>query len=113
MKKQKKGKKRTTPARKVKKKRLSQASLAAPGAASFDPAPGMGAGDPLGEAVGDPLAEAVAALQAGRPEEAFSLCGRVLAAEPDNADALNLAGVAAFQAGGETPIEEAEIRRNR
>ena len=48
---------------------------------------------------GDPLAEAAAALRAGRPEEAFSLCGRVLAAEPDNAEALNLAGVAAFQTG--------------
>jgi len=34
-----------------------------------------------------------ATLRAGRPEEAFSLCERVLAAEPDNADALNLAGV--------------------
>ena len=46
-----------------------------------------------------PLAAAAAALRDGRPEEAFSLCGRVLAAEPDNADALNLAGgVEAFLA---------------
>lgn len=42
------------------------------------------------------------ALRAGRPDDAFGLCGRVLAAEPDNADALNLAGVAAFQAGDGT-----------
>jgi len=39
------------------------------------------------------------ALQSGRPQESFGLCGQVLAVQPDNADALNLAGVAAFQLG--------------
>ena len=65
--------------------------MVSPWAAPSGPAPDLGAGDPL--------AEAAAALRAGRPEEAFGLCGRVLTAEPGNADALNLARVAAFQAG--------------
>jgi tetratricopeptide (TPR) repeat protein len=38
-------------------------------------------------------------LDSGRPQDAFALCGEVLARQPDNAEALNLAGVAAFQAG--------------
>ena len=113
MKKQKKGKKRPTPARKARKKRLSPAPgmtpgeiveiapLMSPWAAPSGPALDMDAGDPLA----DSLAEAAAALRAGRPEEAFSLCRRVLAAEPDNADALNLAGVAVFQTG-----DGAEVR---
>jgi hypothetical protein len=93
MKKLKKGKKRSTLARKAKIKRLSPGPLSFPWAPPFGPAPDIGAGDSLGDPLSDPLAAATAALRAGRPEEAFSLCERVLAAEPDNADALNLAGV--------------------
>ena len=69
------------------------APLVVPLGAPFGPAPDIGAGDSLGDPLSDPLAAATAALRAGRPEEAFSLCELVLAAEPDNADALNLAGV--------------------
>ena len=44
-------------------------------------------------------ADLIAALQSGRPQEALAICGQVLAAAPDNPEALNLAGVAAFQTG--------------
>jgi tetratricopeptide (TPR) repeat protein len=47
----------------------------------------------------DDLVGAVTALQSGRPQEALAICGQVLAAAPDNPEALNLAGVAAFQTG--------------
>ena len=45
------------------------------------------------------LGQAASALDSGRPRDAFALCGEVLARQPDNAEALNLAGVAAFQTG--------------
>ncbi len=47
----------------------------------------------------DKLADARAHHQAGRLDEADALYREVLAAEPDNAEALNLSGVLAFQAG--------------
>ncbi len=93
MKKPKKGIKRSTLARKAKIKRLSPAPLSFPWAPPFGPALDIVAGESLGDPLSDPLAAVTAALRAGRPEEAFSLCERFLAAEPDNADALNLAGV--------------------
>lgn len=45
------------------------------------------------------VARAREQLRQGRAREALSLCKRALAAEPADAQALNLAGVAAFQAG--------------
>ena len=47
----------------------------------------------------DHLAGAAAALRRGDPHGAFDICREALAADPHNPVALNLAGVAAFQAG--------------
>jgi len=45
------------------------------------------------------LPQAVAALDQGDPYLAFDLCREVLTADPTNTEALNLAGIAAFQTG--------------
>jgi len=45
------------------------------------------------------LGLAAAALQSDRPQEALRLCGQVLSRDPGDTEALNLAGVAAFQTG--------------
>ncbi len=45
------------------------------------------------------LQEAAACLQGGLPDAALALCRRLLEADPGNADALNFAGIAAFQTG--------------
>ncbi|SVB80230.1 uncharacterized protein METZ01_LOCUS233084, partial [marine metagenome] len=45
------------------------------------------------------LLQAVAALDQGDPYLAFDLCCEVLTADPTNTEALNLAGIAAFQTG--------------
>jgi len=46
-----------------------------------------------------PLAQAGAALRRGDPHAAFDLCREALGTDPQNVDALSLAGVAAFQVG--------------
>ena len=45
------------------------------------------------------LSRAVAALEQGDPYLAFDLCRDVLSADPTDSEALNLAGIAAFQTG--------------
>jgi len=45
------------------------------------------------------LSRAAQTLQDGKAEEALALCRAVLASTPDNAEALNLCGVAAFHIG--------------
>ncbi len=45
------------------------------------------------------LASAGEALRGGDPQKALLLCRQILAGDPSNADALNLAGVASFQTG--------------
>jgi len=45
------------------------------------------------------LADAAAALDAGQPAVALEVCGALLANAPDDADALNLAGIAQVQLG--------------
>ena len=49
--------------------------------------------------INETLGLAAAALQSGRPQEAWRLCGQVLSRDPGETEALNLAGVAAFQSG--------------
>lgn len=95
MKKSKKGARRRNVSKKGRKKRTP---LPKPKTrADLQPSP-LDSG-PTGFTSADELGRAAAALQSGRPQEAFGICGQVLALEPDNADALNLAGVAAFQIG--------------
>ena len=99
MKKRKKSKKRAAPSRKSRKKAIAASpapTVPAAEAVEQGPIDSTDAGSPP---AGDALARAAGALQAGRPADAFGFCRQVLAAEPDNADALNLAGVAAFQTG--------------
>ncbi len=91
MKKQKKGAGRKPAAKKTRKKRGP--AMAAPALPASLPA------ESPTDTPADTLAQAASALDAGRPRDAFALCGEVLAREPDNAEALNLAGVAAFQTG--------------
>ncbi|HIM24184.1 MAG TPA: tetratricopeptide repeat protein [Rhodospirillales bacterium] len=91
MKKSKKSARRRLPSKKPRKKRTPPVRVS-PRAVAPEEMPGNF------PAAGD-LGRAMAALQASRPQEALGICGQVLAAEPDNADALNLAGVAAFQSG--------------
>ena len=50
-------------------------------------------------AIGAMLREAVALHQAGRLDEAGAIYAKVLAAQPGNVDALNLAGAIALQRG--------------
>ncbi len=95
MKKRRKSAKRPPPSRKGRKKRAPQAPVAAPVPASVS-VPEAGQGMPT---TTDALGQAASALNSGRPQDAFALCGEVLASQPDNAEALNLAGVAAFQTG--------------
>ena len=61
------------------------------------------------------LSEAVGHLEGKRPKEAARLCRQVLKRRPDQPDALNLAGIAAFQLGdGEGALKllrEATARR--
>ena len=96
MKKRKKGAGRKPAAKKTRKKR--RPAMAGPGAA---PAPPAAPPVPSSatESIADILGQAALALDSGRPRDAFALCGKVLARQPDNAEALNLAGVAAFQFG--------------
>lgn len=91
MKKSKKGK-RPPKAPKPRKKRQPTPKVRSAGV------PAAAASD-SGPSVNEVLGGAAAALQAGRPGDAMLLCREILAQEPDNADALNLAGVAAFQLG--------------
>lgn len=52
------------------------------------------------------LTRARAALQAGKPQEALSAAREALKASPEDGEALNIAGVAAFLAGdGETALD--------
>jgi len=88
MKKQKKGKRRPPASRKKRKSTLSPSRPAAVMPSDGDVSPSMTS-----------LGLVVSQLQAGQPAEALSVCQRVLAVEPDNAEALNLAGVSLFQMG--------------
>ncbi len=92
MKKQKKGAGRKPATKKTRKK--SNPAVAGPGSAAAPPA-----ASPPTESTTDTLGHAASALGSGRPRDALALCGEVLARQPDNAEALNLAGVAAFQTG--------------
>ncbi len=88
MKKRKKSPRRKAAAKKVRKK--GKSPLAAPGPAAAPSAtPGTA----------DTLSLAARALQSGRAQEAYRLCGQVLQQNPGETEALNLAGVAAFQSG--------------
>jgi len=87
MKKQKKAARRKSAAKKSGKK----IKPCRPGAPSAVPA----GAPPIHEILG----LAAAALQSGRPQEAWRLCGQVLSRDPGETEALNLAGVAAFQNG--------------
>lgn len=84
--------KRATPAPARAAARPPVMSSASPFGSSFDftahadPAP-------------DFVAKAREQLQAGAPREALTLCRETLRADPGNVEALNLAGVAAFQCG--------------
>ncbi|MDA1091190.1 MAG: tetratricopeptide repeat protein [Proteobacteria bacterium] len=77
--------------------------MAVQSAPPLAPRGNIAAADDLGGALAGVLAgvlaSVLAALQSGHPQQALGLCGQVLARQPDNADALNLAGVAAFQTG--------------
>ena len=88
MKKRKKSPRRKPAAKKGRKN--SQSTIAAPSPVSapiVTPAPA------------EILGLAAQALQSGRAQEAFRLCGQVLQQNPGDSEALNLAGVAAFQTG--------------
>lgn len=89
MKKQKKGKRRPPAPR---KKRKSVSALSGRHAAASPP---DGNAAPMMASLGSAVAE----LQAGRPQQALTVCQQVLATEPGNAEALNLAGVSLFQMG--------------
>lgn len=92
MKKQ-KGQKRRPKPKKARRRPQSAPPVRAPATSlpGVPEAPGGGRGDPLALAAG--------ALDAGRPADAMALLAEVLARRPDDADALNLAGVAAFRMG--------------
>ncbi len=98
MKKQKKGAGRKPAAKKTRKKRSPLMAAPAPAPPAISPATEFPTDTPV-DTLADTLGQAASALDSGRPQDAFVLCGEVLATQPDNAEALNLAGVAAFQIG--------------
>ena len=62
------------------------------------------------------LGEVVSHLERRRPKEAARLCRPLLKARPDDAEVLNLAGIASFQTGNAKralELAEAVARRGR
>ncbi|MBL6959000.1 MAG: tetratricopeptide repeat protein [Rhodospirillales bacterium] len=92
MKKRKKTPRRKPASKKIRKKGKPANLASGPAAQPVSSPSAVAAG-------AEALGLAASALQSGRPEEAFRLCGRVLQQNPGDSEALNLAGVAAFQAG--------------
>ncbi|MBT3306326.1 MAG: tetratricopeptide repeat protein [Alphaproteobacteria bacterium] len=91
MKKQKKASRRKTASKKT-RKIIKPVSIGSGPVNPITPEPASTSGK-------ETLAQAVAALQAGRGQEALKLCSQVLSSDPGDTEALNLAGVAAFQTG--------------
>ena len=89
MRKQKKGAGRKPAAKKTRKKR--RPARTGPGSAHAPPA-ALPVPSSATESTADILGQAALALDSARPRDAFALCGEVLARQPDNAEALNLAG---------------------
>ncbi len=68
------------------------------------PSPAKAAAEEAG--IAQSLSEAVGHLEGGRPQQAAKLCRQVLKRRPDQPDALNLAGIAAFHSGqGERALD--------
>ncbi len=59
----------------------------------------LGAASGTGKAPANALDQALAIHKSGRPQDALQAYRRILATRPNQADVLNFAGVAAFQAG--------------